>query len=328
MTEEIGTDLGGQRIAVIGAGAIGSVMGGFLARNGGHEVHLLGRGWHLDPVAARGLHVTGIWGDCRIHGLGLHTSPESLLSAGPFDYVMVCVKAVDTASVRQCAAEASGGEGYVVSLQNGLGNAEALAEVVPVERLLVGRVIFGVEIQPAEVEVTVSADDTVIGGWPSGSRSEAAERFAELLAAARIPARATEHVDRFLWAKLIYNCALNPLASLMDCPYGALLKTAETREWMKRIVYECYAVAEACGVRLEPVTAQDYITLLFETLIPVTAEHHPSMLQALRMGKRTEISALNGEVVRRGRQHGVSVSALDALRTLIQAKEALVRPSR
>jgi 2-dehydropantoate 2-reductase len=311
------------RIAVIGAGAIGSVIGGFLSCHGNHEVHFLGRSWHLDPIREHGLRIQGIWGEALVNGLHLHTDPASLMKTAPYDYVLVCVKAVDTRSVRTIAAQAAGETGIVVSLQNGLGNAESLAEVIPSERLLAGRVIFGVEIQPAVVDVTVSADDTVLGGWPSGSTSPQAEQLACIFRDAHIPARATGDIDRFLWAKLIYNCALNPLASLMDCAYGELLRTAETRDWMRRIVEECYAVGLGSGVHLEPATAEEYISLLFETLIPVTAEHHPSMLQALRMGKRTEISALNGEVVRRGRFCGIETPCLEALRTLIRAKEGL-----
>ena len=311
------------RIAVVGAGAIGSVIGGFLAKHAGAEVHLLGRPWHLDRIGELGLRVSGIWGEHAIDGLALHVAASEIRAAAPFDWVLVTVKAVDTAAVASLAAELAGSEGTVVSLQNGLGNAERLASGIPPDRILVGRVIFGVEIQPGAVEVTVCADDIVLGGWPSGRPDACAAAFVALLRRGRLPARSTAAIEPVLWSKVIYNCALNPLATLLDCPYGDLLRTEPTRRWMERVVEECYSVAAAGGVHLDPPDWRAFRDLLFGTLIPRTAEHHPSMLQAVRMGKRTEIDALNGEVARRGARLGVAVPTLAALTDLIRARETL-----
>jgi 2-dehydropantoate 2-reductase len=130
-----------------------------------------------------------------------------------------------------------------------------------------------------------------------------------------------KNIERYIWSKVVYNCALNPLASILDVPYGELLNTDETKRLMRQIVREVYAVAQERGIRLVPGSARGYVRLLFDRLIPLTAAHHPSMLQAIRRGKPTEISALNGAIVNLGRESGVATPVNEILAELIRVKE-------
>ncbi|HTL71425.1 MAG TPA: 2-dehydropantoate 2-reductase, partial [Candidatus Eisenbacteria bacterium] len=137
-----------MKVLVFGAGGIGSVFGGFLARTG-HEVTLLGRPWHLDAVRKNGLTITGIWGDYRIKAFDLETSAAELARRDPsFDLILLTVKSFDTARAVEELAPLMKEETMLVSLQNGLGNVETILKKVPADRFLAGRVIFGVETAP------------------------------------------------------------------------------------------------------------------------------------------------------------------------------------
>jgi len=151
-----------MRILIVGAGAIGSVLGGFLAK-AGHSVTLLGRPWHLDAVRREGLSISGLWGDHRITKLDCAVSPEEVKAAAGFDWIFVCVKAHQTGAAASLLKPWMGAETCVCAFQNGIGNEKILGKAVAEERLALARIIFGVELSPGKVCVTVCADETLIG---------------------------------------------------------------------------------------------------------------------------------------------------------------------
>jgi 2-dehydropantoate 2-reductase len=166
----------------------------------------------------------------------------------------------------------------------------------------------------------------MLGAIERGAMAEtAAASLAALLAEAGIPTLPTDRIHAYLWGKVLYNCSLNPTATLLGSHYGELLEHEETREICRRVVREIYAVAEARRVDLLVPTPDAYIGQLFDRLVPATYDHHPSMLQDIRAGRRTEIDAMNGAVVRYGREASVSTPTNELLTYLIQALE---RPSR
>ena len=314
-----------EAILVAGAGAVGSVIGGLLARAGA-RVTLLGRRAHLDAVQSDGLALEGLFGEHRVHGLTCVTEPGEL--RGPYAAVLLTVKSYDTAAVAATVAPLLAADGVLVSLQNGLGNLEAAARAAGAERVLGGRVIFGAEVlAPGHVRVTVIADPVLIG-CPTGdaARQADAERWAERLAAAGVPARATRTIAAELWAKVFYSAALNPLGALLGVTYGALAAGADTRAVMDTVIDEAFAVARAEGVALPWPDAAAYRDTFYGRLVPSTAGHRSSMLQDIERGRPTEIDAINGEVVARGRAHGVAVPANAVLTRLIRARARPVTP--
>lgn len=315
-----------MRILVFGAGAVGSLLGGMLARTG-HDVSLVGRGPHLSAVAARGLRIKGLWGEYNVKGADAYTSvseiPERKKS---FDLVLLSVKSYDTASaVREISPLVLEGT-TVVSFQNGLGNVEIIRDAVGADRFLPGRIITGVEIRPGEVEVTVSADDLVIGALPGARPVLSPESAAQTFRLARVPARAVPDILSHIWLKAIYNCALNGPCSVLGIPYGRILETGEGRASVERIVEECYAVARSKGIPLDPPDAAGYYRLLIARLIPVTAAHYPSMLRDLERRGRTEIDAMNGAIGRMADELGIPAPENHRIADLIRQKTEDQRP--
>lgn len=303
-----------MKILIFGAGGIGSVFGAFFARMG-HEVSLLGRPWHLDAIRKKGLLITGIWGDYRMKAFDLYDHADAIKKRKlPLDLIFLTVKSYDTEKAVDELVPLMNDKTTLVSFQNGLGNIETILKKVKPDQYLAGRVIFGVETQPGIAKVTVSADATVIGELPGVKSRISASSLAHIFNLCKIEAKAVPNILTYIWAKVIYNCALNGICTLHEIPYGKILETEATREEMKAVVRECYAVAEKVGAihespRLEPATADEYIDLLIRTLIPRTASHFPSMLQDLHKGKRTDIDALNGAIVRLGKETHVDTPA-------------------
>jgi len=309
-----------MRILIVGAGAIGSVVGGFMAEHG-HAVTLVGRAAHMDAIRARGLRITGIWNEHHVSAIDARTSTDGL-RAGDFDLILVTVKAYDTAHTAARIAPLADANTLVCSYQNGLGNAEAIAEHVGWERTIGARAIYGVVLrEPGLVDVTVIANPTAIGTYHPATSTERVRAIAESMNATGLPTVYTDRIRTVLWNKVAYNCALNPMSALLDVPYGGLLDTEHTRQTMREIVHELYAVARAMDVPLEPATPQDYVRHLFEDLIPPTAAHYASMRADFINRRRTEIDALNGAVVRFGAAHTIACPVNTLLTRLVHAKE-------
>ncbi len=303
-----------MKILIFGAGGVGSVVGGFLARTG-HDVSLLGRAWHLDVVAKRGLSITGIWGNYRMKAFDLFHSVQELAKKNlEFDLIILTVKSYDTEKAVEELLPFMRENTVLLSLQNGLGNVETvLAKGVIPEKYLVGRVIFGVELLPGIAKVTVNADDVLIGALPGVVPKVNVFQIAQLFNTAKIPARGVPDILTHIWAKVIYNCALNAICSIRQISYGKILDSQETHELMKQVIRECYAVGLKKGVTLDPPSADAFIDLMIQKLIPNTAAHFPSMLQDLKRGKRTDIDALNGAIFHYSKELGMDASGNEKL---------------
>lgn len=316
-----------MKILIMGAGALGSAAGGFLAR-AGHEIHLVGRKAHMDAISRDGLHITGIWGEHRVKTLHAHTGVDTV-AAGDMDLVLIAVKSYDTQRVVNLVVPLLAEDALICSYQNGLGNAEAIADRAGWRRTLGARVIYGARINgPGEVEITVIAAPTAIGAYDPGVPAGAARIVAEAMDQAGLPTVETDAIRTVLWSKVAYNCALNPLSALLDVPYGALAECDHTRPVMDAVVHELYQVADAEHIPLAPPTAEAYLDLFYNTLLPPTAAHYASMREDLRQGRRTEIDALNGAIATLGAKHGIECRANAILTALVHAREQFARQGR
>lgn len=314
-----------MNILVFGAGAVGSTFGGFLSRTE-HRVCLYGRPWHLSKVKKRGLRMNGIWGRHLFRAFVLFSDLLTLQKSGlRFGLVLLTVKSTDTGKACRELRKICSKDTVILSLQNGLGNVECLHRHFPKKQVLAGRVIFGAVIKPGKVTVTVSADDVCVGETYGRRITPRVRSIAGLFSKAGIRTRAVPDIRQYLWGKVLYNCALNPLASLLEVHYGALLENESTRILMGEIVKEIYRVARKQKIRLLEKTPEAYRRLLFRKLIPFTYAHHPSMLQDFLRKRPTEIEALNGAICRMGSSFGVPVPVNFALTELVKAKEHRIK---
>lgn len=307
------------RVLVFGAGAVGSTFGGFLSPHA--EITLLGRKKHLEAISKHGLSISGIWGNFNFDRFALATS-EKELEGKVFDLVLLTVKAYDTLQAARAIQKIATSKTFILSLQNGLGNIETLHRFFPKERVLGGRVIFGAKTPaPGKIEITVMAEPVAIGETSAKKITPRVKNIADWIHQAGIPAVACADIQSTLWRKVIYNCALNPLCSLLNCHYGYLTEKKSTLNVMNQVIVEIYSVAKKYKVKLHPATPKQYQKLFYSKLVPRTYHHHPSMLQDLQKGKRTEIESLNGAIERWGKQKKIPVPVNALLAQMIRERE-------
>lgn len=313
-----------ERILIAGAGAIGSVIGAMLHR-GGHRVTMLGRRVHLEAARREGLRISGLLGEHLVRGI--ETADDAAQLEGRFDLMLVTVKPYDTAQIADALAWRLEPDGFVVSLQNGLGNIEALAARFGIDRILGGRVIFGAEMpSPGAAHVTVFADPVAIGSDPAqqserDALGRAAGQIATILDGAGVPTVAVDDIMPVIWTKLLYNVALNPLGALFAMSYGELTNDRDLRKIVDDVIEEAFAVSRRNGVKLPFADSDAYREIFHGRLIPATASHRPTMLNDLRRRGRTDIDALNGKIVELGDRLGVQVTANRTLTRMIHAAE-------
>jgi 2-dehydropantoate 2-reductase len=316
-------------ILIAGAGAIGSIIGAML-RRAGHEVTMLGRERHLEAIARDGLRVSGLFGDHMTSGFGLASDPARL--TGPFDLILLTVKAYDTAAMSDRIKPLLAPEGFVVSMQNGVGNLDVVVERFGRARVLGGRVMLGAELRSSgAAHATVFGEPIAIGPSARTNREhcgvlfERAREIARMISAAGIPTEAREDIAPLLWTKLFYNAALNPLGALLRLHYGALAADPDLRIIMNEVIEEAFAVASSLDVPLPFENAEAYRAVFYSKLVPATFNHRPTMLYDLEQRGRTDIMEMNGKVVELAGRVGLRADTNRVLTHLIRARERMWR---
>ena len=314
-----------MRVLVYGGGAVGLGLGSCLLK-AGTDVAFVARADTVKALRERGLIRTGIFGDFRA-GPGELAAVESIeqLPAGTFDFVLVCVKSFDSAATAAMLAAGGpvlGGSGPIVLCQNGWGNAQEFVRHFPAERVHNARVITGfARPAPNEVAITVHADAIHVGSLFHPEAVAGVERLCAAITAGGIGCESTRAIGADLWAKMLYNCCLNPLGAVLGVPYGKLGLSAASRAVMEEIAAEVYRVMAAAGWRTHWADVRGFLEAFYARQLPATAAHESSMLQDLRARRHTEIDALNAQVVALADRHGLSVPVNRTMCELIRFKE-------
>ncbi len=306
-----------MKVAVLGVGAIGGTYLAFLTKYGVECTGILKKGRRLEEIE-----IEGIWGNFKVK---VKTVDEpSKLEFFP-DLVIVSVKSYDTESALNEIKPYVSENTVFMMAQNGYGNYEKAVKIFGEGRVILARVIFGAEVVKwGRIRITVCADDVVIGDPSGRMKEEFLKELAELFSDAGIPTRYEKEVYKYMWDKIIYNSALNPLGALLEVNYGTLAENPHTKRIMDKIIDEIFSVLEKEGIETFWKSAEEYKEHFYKRLIPPTAEHFPSMLKDIKRGK-TEIDALNGAICELARKHKLEVPTNEIITELIKAKELLFR---
>ena len=292
-----------MKVLIFGAGAVGLGLSSFLLQEG-HRVHLVGKEPTVSALRENGLKRQGIFGQASFAPNQLTVS-LNLAATGreTFDFYLVCTKSFDTENVaRQFKAEPimARQKSPVILCQNGWGNAEVFSRFCPFKQVFNARVITGF-IRPElhVVEVTVHAQPIHFGSLYRED-STCLQGLSDAFTRGGMPSAVTDSIAKDLWAKMLYNCPLNALGTILQVPYGILGENKSSRGIMNRIVEEVFQVMQGLGYASHWLSASEYLKDFYGQLLPSTYEHESSMLQDIRAGRKTEIEALNGVIVREG----------------------------
>jgi 2-dehydropantoate 2-reductase len=210
----------------------------------------------------------------------------------------------------------------IVILQNGWGNDSAYLANFPKEQVCSGRVITGFQrLEPNVSQITVHTAPVLLGNL-YGLDVSPLEPLAKAINQGGIPCQTTEDVGAALWAKMLYNCTLNPLAAVLGLHYGALSEAPEGKAIMNGLIDEIYAVMNAAGYSTYWNTPEAYREEFYRKLLPDTYHHNPSTLQDIRKHQRTEIDTLNGKILELAKEHGIAVPMNTMLYRQVKTIEA------
>jgi 2-dehydropantoate 2-reductase len=300
------------RICVVGCGAVGALFAANLAQLDDVEVWAYDV-WqeHVDAINRDGLRLSGA-GEV-VGRLRATTDPAEL---PPCELGIVATKSMDTGQAVSATAHAFA-SGSVCSVQNGVGNEEAIAEHV--ERVIRGTTFpAGKILEPGHVQWDVKGDTTIGPFEPRPAPMEDVERLAVACTRAGMPTTAVPDARGPQWRKLIFNAATNPIGALTGLTHGRVCEDPALRALVTALVDEGKAVAAAQGIELD----EDPEELIDYAARPEVAyDHKASMLQDVEAKRETEIDYLNGGIVRFGQEHGVPTPLNEAVTALIKGLE-------
>lgn len=312
-----------MKTLVIGTGAVGCAVA-IAAANAGMETTLLARSATAEYIREHGLKRIGIFGELAVPPDRIRICEDYDHVAPGQDYIVVAVKTMANETVAgELAAhrDIPGKTGQIVIFQNGWGNDEPFLAHFPASQVFNARVITGFErIAPGVTNVTVHTAPILLGSLHGESIQEL-EPLARAISDSGIPSETSEELEQALWAKVLYNTTLNPLGAILNMSYGQLAGSAHLVGIMNKLIEETFAVMDAAGYRTFWKDAKAYQEVFYSKLVPDTFSHRSSTLQDIEKRQRTEISTLNGCILRIGKAHGVQTPTHAMIVELIRGIE-------
>lgn len=299
-----------MKILVVGPGALGCLLSAFLAETGQDVLLMDHRPDRAEVIAREGLFIEGVSGERRIK---VPVSASAGDAAGT-DMVLICVKAYHTASAITPLTPYFRQETRVLTLQNGIGNVEALSAAWGKERVWGGITAQGATVLgPGHIR-HAGTGDTLIGAAAGSGQEDGLKVAAQIFNQAGLPARVEDEVQPLIWSKLVINVGINPLTAITRLKNGQLLEFPGTREIMAQAVAEAAAVVKAQGIEL--VYPDAYARV--KEVAQATAGNVASMLQDVLAQRRTEIDYINGAVVDLGQKLGLPTPVNETLTRLVR----------
>jgi len=303
-----------MKIAVVGAGAMGSLFGALLAE-AGNQVWLYDV-WveHVQAINQNGLQIERE-GNTRAVNISATTDPAQINRA---DLVIIFVKSTQTRSAAQTACTLAGTDGSVMTLQNGMGNADVIAEVIAPDRILAGTTSHGATMLGAGRIRHAGIGATTIGSWAATDPGQQrAKQFAGFFNSAGIETEAVADVRSVVWNKLLINIGINAITALSGIKNGQILDLEITRELSRAAVEEAMLVARAQKVKIKT----EVVDIVFK-VAQATAVNRSSMGQDVDNRRQTEIAAINGFIVREAKRLGLEAPVNHTLTALIETLQS------
>ena len=301
-----------MRITFFGAGAMGGVLGGAMIEHDLDVQHVDIWAEHVEAIKRDGLLIDVPGEPSRRVELDIYADYRE---TRPADLAIIFTKGYDTKEAAKGIKEILAPDGLVLTLQNGLGNADLAAEVIDREKILTGTTAWGATVlAPGHVRNS-GQGTTVIGPW-GGAGLDRVRAVAEEMTRGGIKTDVREDVSALVWRKLMANVGINPIVALCGLLNGELLDMEITRELSRKAVEEGMAVARALGINMDD-DAVEHALWVAET----TDKTRASMGQDVDAGRRTEIDAINGAIVRLGKEVGVETPVNFTLTAMIKTWE-------
>ena len=310
-----------MNILVIGAGGVGIELATSVASQKAN-VSIYARGETAKAIKENGIERTGLFEHHEIKNVPVYETYEEI-PKDTFDYIFIASKTTANEEIaenlnnnRDILKDTS----KIIIFQNGFGNDEPYLKYFTNSQVFCARVITGASRPERHIsEVTIHTD--ILLGSLQGENPECLREIADLINESDISCEVTPELDRYLWAKMLYNCALNPLGAILDMTYGELTENPYTLEIMDNIIDEIFDVINASPYETLLQNSEEYKDLFYSKLVPDTYNHYSSTHQDIQRKIPTEIDSLNGKVIQLGEANNINVDTNKVIYNLIKTIE-------
>jgi len=320
-----------MNILIIGTGAIGVALGATMISQGAN-VSFLAREETAKAIRENGIKRIGLFEHYEF-------SPEQYkvyttykeIPKNEFDFILISSKTISNEDISQNLNENRKilkDNAKLIIFQNGFGNDEPYLRFFTKEQVYCARVITGF-IRPKRYisEITVHTAPILIGSLQKDDNnntisSQPVAIISKMINDSGIPSETTEELEKYLWAKMLYNCTLNPLSAILGVNYGKLTENDYSLNIMNNIIEEIFKVINASGYHTMWNTAKEYQDIFYSKLVPDTYNHRSSTLQDIQKRQKTEIDNLTGKVIKLGEMHNVDVPVNKTIYNIIKTIEA------
>ena len=314
-----------MNILVIGSGAVGIGIGSSLLSQG-VDISFLASKNTARKMKEDGIKRTGLFTNYTFNPqeFNVYESYEEIPKK-TFDYVLITSKTTSNDNISKKLNENRDilkDDFTILIIQNGFGNDQLFLRYFKTTEVYCARIITGFTRPEINIsEVTVYTEPILLGSL-QGENIEHLKTIADKITASGIKCELSYELDKYLWAKMLYNCSLNALGAILDVTYGKLTGNEYTKEIMDNIIDEIFGVIAASPYETLWNTPEEYRKIFYTKLVPDTYNHYSSTHQDIKRKIKTEIDTLNGKVIELGEKYGVDVSTNKLIYNLIKAIES------
>ena len=314
-----------MNILVIGSGAVGIGIGSSLLSHGVNISFLASKNT-ARKMKEDGIKRTGLFTNYFFNPqeFNVYESYEEIPKK-TFDYVLITSKTTSNDNISKKLNENRDilkDDFTILIIQNGFGNDQLFLRYFKTTEVYCARIITGFTRPDRNIsEVTVYTEPILLGSL-QGENIEHLKTIADKITASGIKCELSYELDKYLWAKMLYNCSLNALGAILDVTYGKLTENEYTKEIMNNIIDEIFDVIAASPYETLWNTPDEYRKIFYTKLVPDTYNHYSSTHQDIKRKIETEIDTLNGKVIELGEKYGVDVSTNKLIYNLIKAIES------
>ena len=311
-----------MKILIIGAGGVGIELGVSVASQGA-EIAFYACNETARAIRQNGVKRTGLFTHYEIKNVPVFERYEAI-PKNTYDYIFIASKTTANDDIsenlnrnRDILKDTT----KIIIFQNGFGNDAPYIKYFTKKQVFCARVITGASRPERHIsEVTIHTD--ILLGSLQGEDPECLREIADLINSSDISCEITGEVDRYLWAKMLYNCTLNPLGAILDKTYGQLTENPYTLEIMNNIIDEIFEVIKASPYETLWESSEEYKDIFYSKLVPDTYNHYSSTHQDIQRKIKTEIDSLNGKVIQLGEVNNVNIDTNKIIYNLIKAIES------
>ena len=314
-----------MNILVIGSGAVGIGIGSSLLSQGVNISFLASKNT-ARKMKEEGIKRTGLFTNYFFNPqeFNVYESYEEIPKK-TFDYVLITSKTTSNDDISKKLNENRDilkDDFTILIIQNGFGNDQLFLRYFKTTEIYCARIITGFTRPERNIsEVTVYTEPILLGSL-QGENIEHLKIIADKITASGIKCELSYELDKYLWAKMLYNCSLNALGAILDVTYGKLTENEYTKEIMNNIIDEIFDVIAASPYETLWNTPEEYRKIFYTKLVPDTYNHYPSTHQDIKRKIKTEIDTLNGKVIELEEKYSVDVSTNKLIYNLIKAIES------